>query len=144
MLSRGFVLGTILGMLQILLIPLLQMATPIEAVRKAARTPALLASIYQVMNGLVFIGEGTMVGCGNFLHLSLSTVVATAATMVSLYTLPQIYGLTGVWMSFGVFNSLRLLGVWLHQSVRGPLASRFLNPPQIQEDEDLVSLASND
>lgn len=118
----GFILGTILGMVQILLIPLLQMATPIEAVRKAARTPAFLASVYQIMNGLVFIGEGVMVGCGNFLHLSLSTVVATTATLFALYTLPAWYGLTGVWMSFGVFNSLRLIGVWLHQSLTGPLA----------------------
>ena len=109
-------------MIQILLIPVLQMATPIEAVRKAARTPAFLASVYQIMNGLVFIGEGVMVGCGNFLHLSLSTVVATTATLFALYTLPTWYGLTGVWMSFGVFNSLRLIGVWLHQRLTGPLA----------------------
>ena len=29
-----------------------------------------------------------------------------------------------VWMGFGVFNSMRLLGVWFHYSRNGPLATR--------------------
>lgn len=60
--------------------------------------------------------------CGNFMQLSLSTVVATCAALVSLNTLPNMFGLTGVWMSFGVFNIFRLAGVWLHQTKLGPLA----------------------
>jgi hypothetical protein len=78
------------------------------------------------MNGLVFIGEGVMVGCGSYLQLSLSTVVATMGCLWALRTFPPIYGLTGVWMAFGVFNSLRLAGVYLHQFVNGPLAPRAL------------------
>mmetsp|Transcript_9747 Transcript_9747/g.19721 ORF Transcript_9747/g.19721 Transcript_9747/m.19721 type:complete len:84 (-) Transcript_9747:92-343(-) len=61
--------------------------------------------------------------CGNFMQLSLSTVVATIGALISLNTLPKMFGLTGVWMSFGVFNSLRLAGVWLHQTKIGPLAN---------------------
>ena len=119
----GFVLGIILGALQLLLLPALKKSSPLEEVRQAAVVPSILASVYQIMNGLVFIGEGVMVGCGNFLQLSLSTVVATGAALLSLNTLPKIYGLTGVWMSFGVFNSFRLAGVWLHQTKLGPLAN---------------------
>lgn len=122
LMSWGFILGSALGLLQVLLLPYLQKATPIEAVRKAARSPAILGSFYQVINGLVFIGEGVMIGTGSFLQLSLSTLVATLATLIALNTLPAVYGLTGVWMSFGVFNTLRLLGVWIHQKVNGPLA----------------------
>ena len=130
LMSWGFLLGIGLGLLQIILLPLLQKATPMEEVRKAALIPSYLASIYQIMNGLVFIGEGVMVGCGNFLQLSLSTVVATAGTLWALRTFPPIYGLTGVWMSFGVFNSLRLMGVWLHQCRNGPLSPRKLKKQQ--------------
>lgn len=120
----GLILGIILGSFQTLLIPSLQKSTPIIAVREAARVPALLASLYQVINGIVFIGEGVMVGCGSFLQLSLSTLMATIATVLALYKFPTVYGLTGVWMSFGVFNTLRLTGVMIHQKITGPLAPR--------------------
>ncbi|KAL7555115.1 hypothetical protein ACHAWF_018721 [Thalassiosira exigua] len=121
LMSWGFVLGIGLGSLQLLLLPMLQKSSPLEDVRKAAVVPSILASVYQIMNGLVFIGEGVMVGCGNFLQLSISTVVATIAALIALNTLPALFGLTGVWMSFGVFNICRLAGVWYHQT-RGPLA----------------------
>mmetsp|Transcript_13510 Transcript_13510/g.20499 ORF Transcript_13510/g.20499 Transcript_13510/m.20499 type:complete len:680 (+) Transcript_13510:220-2259(+) len=120
----GFILGTVLGSLQTLLIPYLQKSTPVIAVREAARVPALLASVYQVINGLVFIGEGVMVGCSSFFQLSLSTLVATIATVLALNKFPSQYGLTGVWMSFGVFNTLRLLGVFIHQKISGPLIEK--------------------
>lgn len=122
LMSWGFILGGVLGAIQLAMIPLIQKSSPLIEVRQAAVMPSVLASVYQLINGLVFIGEGVMIGCGNFMQLSLSTVVATVGAMISLYTLPNIYGLTGVWMSFGVFNSLRLLGVWLHQTKLGPLA----------------------
>jgi Na+-driven multidrug efflux pump len=120
----GLILGLGLGSLQTALIPQLQKSTPIVAVREAARVPALLASLYQVINGLVFIGEGVMVGTGSFLQLSLSTLVATIGTVLALQKLPAAYGLTGVWMSFGVFNTFRLIGVFIHQKINGPLTNR--------------------
>ncbi|KAL7529245.1 hypothetical protein ACHAXR_002867 [Thalassiosira sp. AJA248-18] len=125
LMSWGFVLGTGLGALQLLLLPILQKSSPLEEVRQAAVIPSILASVYQIMNGLVFIGEGVMVGCGNFFQLSMSTVVATVAAMISLNTLPKLFGLTGVWMSFGVFNTFRLAGVYLHQT-RGQLSESAL------------------
>ncbi|KAL3794989.1 hypothetical protein ACHAW5_002158 [Stephanodiscus triporus] len=126
LMSWGFVLGIFLGALQLLLLPVLQKSSPLEAVREAAVIPSILGSVYQMINGLVFIGEGVMVGCGDFLQLSISTVVATVAALISLNTLPKIFGLTGVWMSFGVFNSCRLFGVWLHQTKYGPLSESAL------------------
>lgn len=126
LMSWGFLLGGGLGALQLLLLPVLQKSSPLEEVRKAALVPSILASVLQIINGLVFIGEGVMVGCGNFLQLSLSTVVATIGALISLKTLPNMFGLNGVWMSFGVFNSLRLIGVWLHQTKYGPLSESAL------------------
>lgn len=127
LMTWGLLLGILLGSLQLILLPLIQQSTPIQSVRDAARTPSILASVYQIINGMVFIGEGVMVGSGSFLQLSLSTVIATAGCLWALRTFPPIYGLTGVWMGFGVFNILRLIGVFLHQRVNGPLAPRHIN-----------------
>lgn len=126
LMSWGFVLGVGLGALQLLMLPLLQKSSPLEEVRKAAVIPSVLASVYQIMNGLVFIGEGVMIGCGNFLQLSMSTVIAMTAALLSLNTLPKMFGLNGVWMSFGVFNSFRLAGVWFHQTKTGPLSKNAI------------------
>jgi hypothetical protein len=49
MMCWGFVLGGLLGMLQIGLLPVIRRSTPIVAVREAARVPSYLASIYQAM-----------------------------------------------------------------------------------------------
>ena len=126
LMSWALLLGTFLGIFQLAILPTLHMATPMLEVRETARLPSYLASFYQAFNGMVFVGEGVMIGCGNYLQLSLSTLVATAGCLLALKTLPQRYGLAGVWIGFGVFNTLRLLGVIIHQTRTGPLASRNL------------------
>jgi len=124
LMSWGLVLGMALGAMQIALLPVIRQSTPMAEVREAARVPAILASLFQIMNGLVFIGEGVMVGTQSFLQLSLNTVVATVGLLWALRTFPPTFGLTGVWMGFGVFNVLRLAGVFIHQYINGPLAPR--------------------
>jgi Na+-driven multidrug efflux pump len=127
LMSWGFILGIILGSFQIMLLPLIRRSTPLQEVRDAAQAPALIASVLQVINGLVFIGEGVMVGTGSYLQLSLSTVAATAGCLWALRVFPPKVGLTGVWIGFGVFNFIRLFGVWLHQTKNGPLARRNID-----------------
>jgi MATE family multidrug resistance protein len=124
MMSWGLILGTLLGGLQVLVLPWIQKATPMEEVRVAARAPAILASVLQVINGLVFIGEGVMSGCGDFMQLAISTIIATIGCLVALRVFPKEHGLTGVWMGFGVFNLLRLSGVAIHQFHTSPLSPR--------------------
>lgn len=118
----GLLLGTALGSLQIILLPLILKSTPLQEVRDAARFPALLASILQVINGLVFIGEGVMVGCGDFMQLSLSTALASIGCVSAIKASSARYGLNGVWLGFAAFNGIRLLGVFVHQAYTGPLA----------------------
>ena len=129
----GLVLGVLLGSLQIALLPVIQKGTPLREVQEAAKIPSMLASLYQIMNGLVFIGEGVMVGTGSFLQLSLSTIVATGGLLWALRTFPPLFGLTGVWVGFGVFNVLRLAGVFYHQFINGPLARRKMPDHAIVE-----------
>jgi multidrug resistance protein, MATE family len=126
LMSWGALLGVGLGSLQLLLLPAIRSSTPIPAVRDAALVPAVLASLFQTMNGLVFIGEGVMVGTGSFLQLSINTIVATLGLLWALKVFPPVYGLTGVWFGFGVFNAIRLSGVAIHQFINGPLAPRIL------------------
>lgn len=124
LMSWGLLLGVALGSIQIALLPIIQKGNPLKEVQEAARIPSILASFYQIMNGLVFIGEGVMVGTGSFLQLSLSTVIATGGLLWALKTFPPLLGLSGVWVGFGVFNVMRLAGVSYHQFINGPLATR--------------------
>lgn len=126
MMSWGLVLGSLLGGFQILVLPLIQKATPMEEVRVAARAPAILASVLQAINGLVFIGEGVMSGCGDFMFLAISTIIATVGCVWALNVFPKQHGVLGVWMGFAVFNVLRLSGVAIHQFYASPIASRKL------------------
>ena len=127
LMSWGFILGCILGSFQILLLPVIRKATPLQEVRDAAMLPAVIASVLQIINGLVFIGEGVMIGTGSFLQLSLSTLAATIGCLWALRVFPPLVGLTGVWMGFGVFNFIRLAGVWIHQTQNGPLSRKKLD-----------------
>ena len=124
LMSWGLLLGISLGVIQMLALPLIQRSTPLQEVRDAAKIPSILASVFQSMNGLVFIGEGIMVGTGSFLELSLNTIVATAGCLCALNVFPDIYGVTGVWMGLEIFNVLRMIGVYLHLRVYGPLSPR--------------------
>ncbi len=124
LMSWGFILGCILGSFQILLLPAIRRATPLQEVRDAAKMPAIIASVLQIINGLVFIGEGVMIGTGSFLQLSISTLAATIGCLWALRVFPPMVGLTGVWLGFGVFNFIRLAGVWIHQTQNGPLTTK--------------------
>jgi len=130
MMAWGLILGTTLGAIQVAVIPLIHKLTPLPQVQKAAKIPSYIASLLQIINGLVFVGEGVMIGCSNYLQLAISTIVSTIATITALTILPNLFGLTGVWMSFGVFNFSRLIGVYLHQTRYGPLASKNIRKLQ--------------
>jgi len=127
LMSWGVILGIFLGSLQILLLPLLHNMTPLPEVQTAARLPSYIACFTQVINGLVFVGEGVMIGCNDFLQLSVFTAIATAFALGALEVFPKKMGLSGVWMSFIVWNIWRLVGVCIHQFYSGPLASRNIH-----------------
>jgi len=130
MMAWGLILGTTLGAIQVAVIPWIHKLTPLPQVQKAAKIPSYIASLLQIINGLVFVGEGVMIGCSNYLQLAISTIISTIATITALTILPNLFGLNGVWMSFGVFNFSRLIGVYLHQTRNGPLASKNIRKLQ--------------
>jgi putative MATE family efflux protein len=122
----GLVLGSLLGAAQLLAISFISVFSPLEEVQKAARGPSIVASVLQIINGLVFIGEGVMQGCGDFAGLALSNVLAAGGMLWAMNILVAKYGLNGVWYSFCVFNGLRLVGVASHQFYFSRLSKRKL------------------
>jgi len=119
-------LGSLLGAAQMLVLPFINVFSPLKEVQEAARIPSVVASVLQIINGCVFIGEGIMQGCGDFLPLAVNNVVAAGGTLVALRVLVAKFGLNGVWYSFGVFNGIRLLGVVVHQVFFSKLSKRVL------------------
>lgn len=125
MLGWGLAAGALLAVLQLLSLPLVNVFTPLESVRRAARAPAVIGSLLQLINGVTFVAEGVMQGHQAFFPLALNAFVASAGLVASLnlfgHTLP------GVWCGFGVFNSIRFLGAMRHHLVTGPLGSRHID-----------------
>ena len=119
MLRWGFILGIVLGAFQICMLPLLNIFSPLPEVQQAARLPSIIGAILQVLNGVVFVGEGIQQGNQAFVPLAVCTAIASAGMLTAL----KFYGntLAGVWGSFAVFNSIRLIGVIRHHYFSGPL-----------------------
>ena len=62
----GLLLGGVLGVITLLLLPFLQVITPIKEVQKVAKHPSSVECLAQLINGLSFVGEGVMIGFRNF------------------------------------------------------------------------------
>ena len=118
----GLILGVGLGALQLLCLPLLSVFSSLPDVQRAARLPSIIGACLQIMNGVVFIGEGIQQGNQCFGSLAVVTALASAGMVTSL----KLFGntLAGVWGSFAVFNSIRLIGVLRHHFVSGPLVPK--------------------
>lgn len=114
------VLGSVLGGMHVVALPLISVFTPLVEVRKAARLPALLAGGLQALNCVLWVGEGIQQGNERFGALALAAVSATMMTLLSL----QWWGnsLGGIWASFAVLAAVRLVGTGYDHLVAGPLA----------------------
>eukprot|EP01036_Dinobryon_divergens_P030210 gene30210-39416_t len=97
LLQWGVVLGALLGSLQLLCLPLLNVFSPLQEVQSAARLPSIIGALLQLINA-----------------------IATVGMLTSLHFLGS--SLAGVWGSFAAFNLIRLSGVLRHHFFAGPLA----------------------
>eukprot|EP00802_Teleaulax_amphioxeia_P008211 Tamp_08219.p1 GENE.Tamp_08219~~Tamp_08219.p1 ORF type:complete len:574 (-),score=106.56 Tamp_08219:641-2230(-) len=116
----GLIVGVALAGLQMAMLPMIQVFTPLVEVQEASKLPFIIASLSQIMNGVTFVGEGIMQGHRAFLPLAVNTLLGAAIMMVALQFLGGT--LPGVWASFMVFNACRLTGVLVHHFFQGPLA----------------------
>lgn len=126
----GMILGVILAAVQWLALPVITpLFSPLPEVRQAVRGPAAISSFIHLVNGLVFAGEGTMLGLRAFRDLALVTAVGVGV-MVSCLSSPLGQTLNGVLLSLAAFNVVQGLGVTLHHVRFSQLRRRgfgFLN-----------------
>ena len=118
----GILGGAALGSLQLLMLPLLPIFTPVKSVSDAAFLPSVIGAFTQIINGCTFALEGIMTAQQAFMRAAIHNVIGAIALVWCLET----YGstLVGVWSSFIVFNGIRsYLAAWWHFRT-SPLADR--------------------
>ncbi|RYH20141.1 hypothetical protein EON65_24445 [archaeon] len=120
LLTWSVFVGCFLAGLQLSLLPLLSFFSPLLHVQEAARLPTVLGAALQLVNCIVWTGEGIQTGNQRFAPLAATTLVATVGMLVSLRYMK--HSLVGVWGSFGVLAGVRLLGVLREHNRAGPLA----------------------
>jgi len=127
----GSILGVILASVQWIVLPMITpWFSPLTEVREAVKGPAMISSFIHLVNGLVFAGEGTMLGLGSFRDLALVTAVG-AGVMVSCLASPLGKTLNGVLMSLAAFNLVQGLLVLLHHLRISPLRRRGFGNKQV-------------
>mmetsp|Transcript_7692 Transcript_7692/g.13003 ORF Transcript_7692/g.13003 Transcript_7692/m.13003 type:complete len:513 (-) Transcript_7692:228-1766(-) len=121
----GLTVGIGIGCLQLLSLPLLNVFSPLPDVQSAARIPTMIGALLQTLNCLIWTGEGIQQGNEDFLSLAAATAMGTGAMLISL----RFFGdtLVGVWGSFGLLATFRLLGTLNHHFFAGPFARRNRN-----------------
>lgn len=138
MLYWGVVLGVTLCALQLLCVPLISVFSPLKAVQDQAKWPAIIGALLQIINGVVFIGEGIQQGNNCFLSLACTTMIGTLGMLTSM----KFFGgtLLGVWASFGVFNVVRLLGVLRHHFISGPLSPKYVEQEKLNNSNNICNI----
>ena len=113
-----------IGTFQLLSLPLLNVFTPLVEVQQAARGPSIIGAFLQVLNCIVWTGEGIQQGNEDFLSIAVATMLGTMGMMVSL----RYFGnsLVGVWSSFSILATVRLLGVLRHHFLTGPFSKKAM------------------
>lgn len=123
-LAWGAVLGGALAVVQLAALRLIPAFTSVREIQAAARTPYIIGTFLQLINGLTFVGEGIMVGTRSFGALAAGQVLATGALIAALRLAPPT--LVSVWLCFWLFNGIRLASVLRYHFLSGPLAPRQL------------------
>jgi MATE family multidrug resistance protein len=118
----GLIVGMGIGALQLLSLPLLSVFSPLKSVQEAARLPAMIGAFLQMVNCVIWTGEGIQQGNEDFLNIALATTLGTGAMLVSLKHNGN--SLVGVWGSFSLLAFFRLLGTLRHHFLNGPFAKR--------------------
>lgn len=124
----GSILGAILAVAQWVALPMITpLFSPLEEVRQAVKGPAAISSFIHLVNGLVFAGEGVMLGLASFRDLAIITALGVAVMLGSLAS-PLGKSLNGVLISLAAFNLVQGLAVTLHHVRFSPLRRRGFKP----------------
>ena len=127
----GSILGAILAAVQWIALPIVTpLFSPLEDVRQAVKGPAAISSFIHLVNGLVFAGEGIMLGLSSFRDLALVTAIGVGVMLGSLAS-PLGKSLNGVLLSLAAFNLVQGLAVLLHHVRFSSLRRRGFEVPKM-------------
>ncbi|KAG7357853.1 MATE efflux family protein [Nitzschia inconspicua] len=128
LLGWSTLMGTILGVGQFLLLPVLvPLFSTLDSVKEAARTPTLIASFIHIVNGPVLAGEGILMGVGSYRALAMITMTYVASMMACLTFTPLGQRLDGIMWSILLSSIVQQMGVVGHYLKIGPLALQKVN-----------------
>lgn len=117
----GCLLGMVLAVGQYFLLPTITpLFSPLPEVIEAVKGPAAISSFIHLVNGLVFAGEGTLLGLGAFKDLAIITAMGVLC-MISCLISPLGKSLNGILLSLAAFNLFQGLAVTLHHVRVSPL-----------------------
>jgi Na+-driven multidrug efflux pump len=120
----GSIVGIILGTVQMIALPIITpIFTPIPEVRDAIKVPALISAFIQFVNGPLFVGEGVMVGMGNFKALVSCTLIGASVMIASILS-PLGKSLNGVLFSLAAFNLIQAIAMVWHYLKIGPFSKK--------------------
>jgi len=123
----GSVVGGLLGLSQILAVPVLvPLFSTLPEVQKAVQVPARLGALLHIINGPVFAGEGAMLGQGLYRGLASITALTTAVLVGALTMSPLGGSLRGIILAQIVASTLQATCVVWHHLKLGPLSSKRL------------------
>lgn len=121
LLFLGLGLGVLVACLQLCTLPLLATFSTLPSVRSAAVTPVSIASFMSVIAGVVFAGEGIMMGRGAWGSLARLAGVSCLTMFLGIQLTTRLnLGLAGLWVSIVAFNLVNLAGVLWHHLVATP------------------------
>jgi len=121
LLMLGLTLGVLIGCVQLASLPLLSAFSTLPEVTAAATAPVCIASFMTSIAGVVFAGEGIMMGRGAWGHLARLTAMASTVMITLLEISRRLdLGLIGVWSAISAFNLVNLGGVLYHHLVITP------------------------
>ena len=127
LLGWSTLMGTLLGVGQFLLLPVLvPLFSTLDSVKEAVRLPTLIASFIHIVNGPVLAGEGILIGLGSYKSLAGITMTYIASMLACLNFTPLGKRLDGIMWSILLSSIVQQIGVVGHYLYFGPLAKRKL------------------
>ena len=122
----GALIGVVQGILQLLLVPkILPLFSTLPEVVEAARFPSCILSIVHCTNGIIFPGEGCMLGLGNESVRDLA-IITGIGVAIMVACLSSILGtkVEGIVASIAVFHLVQAIAMIWHYLRVGPLRRR--------------------
>ena len=121
----GSLVACLLALAQTLFLPfIIPLFSTVPAVRQAIQAPAQIAALVQLTNGIIFAGEGILIGLGAFRTLAIVTA-AGVSTMAAVLALPIGKRLDGILLAILAFHLVQGLGVLSHHLLFSPLAQAW-------------------